>query len=179
MELNKKNMPGERDPGQAPLLTARGLGKSYNYHPVLRGVDLELAPGALLLVRGPNGAGKSTLLRILAGLTRSEEGSFQLNAPPCKISYMNHEPCAYAGLSALQNLKFWTRLNDFSFSRAELLHLLEEAGLVKFAHKNTQNFSQGMLQRLNLARCFAGEPCLVFLDEPGANLDQEGFALLQ
>lgn len=161
------------------MLTARGLCKNYNYRPVLRGVDIDLAPGALTLVCGPNGAGKSTLLRVLSGLARADEGFLRVNAAPHEISYMNHEPCAYAGLTALQNLEFWTGLRKPAFSRAELEALLDNAGLADFAREPVQHFSQGMLQRLNLARCFASAPRLTFLDEPGAGLDREGLALLR
>lgn len=162
----------------APLLTARGLCKNYDYRQVLRGVDIELGPGALTLVCGPNGAGKSTLLRVFCGLARADEGFLRVDAEPHKISYVNHKPCVYAGLTALQNLEFWTRLNKLAFSRAELEALLDKAGLTAFAHEPVQHFSQGMLQRLNLARCFANAPRLVFLDEPSTNLDREGIALL-
>lgn len=175
MQQNKKNARSMRE---TALLTARGLCKNYNYRPVLRGVDIDLSPGSVTLVCGPNGAGKSTLLRILSGLARVDEGLLRVNAAPHEISYVNHEPCAYAGLTALQNLEFWTKLNKLAFNRVKLEALLDKAGLAGFSHEPVQHFSQGMLQRLNLTRCFANAPRLAFLDEPSTGLDREGVTLL-
>ena len=160
------------------LLVAEGLCKAYGYRPVLRNVSLTLPVGALALICGPNGAGKSTLLRILAGLAAPDAGSVSLTAAPGEIAFMTHESCAYHGLTALQNLDFWTRLQGLDLSDDDLRGLLAEAGLAEFAHEPTASFSQGMLQRLNLARCFAPRPRLVFLDEPATGLDRAGTALL-
>ena len=64
-----------------PLLSIRGLGKSYAA-PVLRGVDLDLFPGQVLALMGANGAGKSTLARIVAGLTEPDAGAMSLDGLP-------------------------------------------------------------------------------------------------
>ena len=63
---------------EAPLVEARGLTRSYGAVRALRGVDLTLAAGEVLLVLGPNGAGKSTLLRTLAGLLRPQAGTVRV-----------------------------------------------------------------------------------------------------
>lgn len=161
------------------LLVAEGLCKAYGCRTVLRNVSLTLPPGALALICGPNGAGKSTLLRILAGLAAPDAGNICLAAAPGEIAFMTHESCAYPGLTALQNLAFWTRLHGLDLSDDDLRGLLAEAGLAEFAHEPAADFSQGMLQRLNLARCFAPRPRLVFLDEPATGLDRAGGALLK
>ena len=166
-------------PPSGDLLAAEGLCKVYGYRPVLRHVAITLPPGSLTLICGPNGAGKSTLLRLLAGLTAPDAGAIRLKAGPHETAFMNHEPCAYPGLTALQNLAFWTRLHGLSLDGTALHGLLAGVGLAEFAHESTAGFSQGMLQRLNLARCFAPRPRLVLLDEPGTGLDREGAALLK
>ena len=160
------------------LLVAEGLCKAYGYRTVLRNVSLTLSPGALALICGPNGAGKSTLLRILAGLAAPDAGNVSLAAAPGEIALMTHESCAYPGLTALQTLAFWTRLHGLDLSADDLRGLLAESGLAEFAHEPTAGFSQGMLQRLNMARCFAPRPRLVLLDEPNTGLDRAGTALL-
>ena len=164
---------------EGALLIASGLNKAYNFRPVLRHVDLALPPGTLTLIHGPNGAGKSTLLRILAGLTMPDAGLIHRAAPPEAIGFMTHEPCAYVGLSALENLTFWSKLHGLALGRDALNELLREAGLADAAHELTTSFSQGMLQRLNLVRCFVAQPRLVFLDEPANGLDRTGLALLK
>lgn len=165
-------------PAPAALLVAEGLGKSYGYRPVLRNVSLTLLPGTLALICGPNGSGKSTLLRMLAGLAAPDAGSISLTAAPGEIAFMTHESCAYPALTALQNLAFWTKLHGLNLSDDDLRGLLAEAGLSEFALEPTAGFSQGMLQRLNMARCFAPRPRLVLLDEPNTGLDRAGTALL-
>ena len=165
-------------PAPGALLVAEGVCKAYGYRPVLRNVSLTLSPGALTLICGPNGAGKSTLLRILAGLAAPDAGNVRITAAPGEIAFMTHESCAYPGLTALQNLAFWTRLHGLDLSDDDLRGLLAESGLAGFADEPTADFSQGMLQRLNLARCFAPLPRLVFLDEPATGLDRAGAALL-
>ncbi len=166
-------------PSPSDLLVAEGLCKAYGYRPVLRHVAITLSPGSLTLICGPNGAGKSTLLRLLAGLTAPDAGVIRLNADPRETAFMNHESCAYPGLTALQNLNFWTRLHGLNLDGAALHGLLAGVGLAEFAHEATAGFSQGMLQRLNLARCFAPRPRLVLLDEPGTGLDRDGASLLK
>ena len=169
---------GDDDPANA-LLIASGLCKPYNFRPVLRGVSLTLPPGTLTVVYGPNGAGKSTLLRILAGLAQPDAGLIHRAAPPEAMGFMNHESCAYGGLTALENLTFWSKLHDLALPRAALEDLLREAGLGEVLHEPAMSFSQGMLQRLNVVRCFAPRPSLVLLDEPGTGLDRAGLALLK
>ncbi len=163
----------------AALLTAKDLSKAYGFRPALRHVDFTMLPGSLTLICGPNGAGKSTLLRILAGLIPPDAGLLNLTVPPENIGFMTNEPCAYAGLTALENLTFWTRLHGLGFTRTDLETQLATAGLADFAHAPAATFSQGMLQRLNLARCFAPRPRLALLDEPGASLDRDGLKLLK
>lgn len=164
---------------QADLLMAKGLGKSYGLRPVLRQVDLTLPPGSLTLICGPNGAGKSTLLRILAGLATPDTGLIHSSIPPEDRGFLTHESGAYVGLSALENLTFWTRLHGLELERDALENLLSEVGLADFAHEPAAAFSQGMLQRLNLARCLAPRPRLLLLDEPATSLDRAGLALLK
>ena len=163
----------------ADLLMAKGLGKSYGLRQVLRQVDLTLPSGSLTLICGPNGAGKSTLLRILAGLAAPDTGLIHLNVPPEDLGFLTHESGAYTGLTALENLTFWTKLHGLELTRADLENLLAEAGLAAFAHEPAAAFSQGMLQRLNLARCFAPRPRLLLLDEPAGSLDRAGLNLLK
>jgi heme exporter protein A len=161
------------------LLTATDLGKTYNFRPVLREVSMNMPPASLTLICGPNGAGKSTLLRLLAGLSQPDTGQINLTTPPESLAFLTPESCAYAGLTASENLTFWAKLHGLDLDRAELKNLLTQAGLAQFAHQPTINFSQGMLQRLNLTRCFAPRPRLALLDEPATGLDSAGLALLK
>lgn len=177
-KINSLTEPVLQDTAGA-LLTAKDLSKAYGFRPVLRHVDFAAWPGSLTLICGPNGVGKSTLLRILSGLIHPDTGLLSLNVEPENIGFLTNESCAYAGLTALENLIFWTKLHGLELARADLEKQLTVAGLADFIHEPAATFSQGMLQRLNLARCFASSPRLVLLDEPGASLDRDGLSLLK
>src|ERR1700688_2589105 len=101
------------------IVEITGLKKSYGLKPILRGLDLTLARGERLALLGANGAGKTTLLRILAGLTRPDQGSVEIggldllnNAQDIRrlVGFVGHQPYLYEELSALENLTFFARM---------------------------------------------------------------------
>ncbi len=162
----------------AVLIQVKSLSKSYGHKPILRDISFGIQPGSLTLVLGFNGAGKSTLLRILAGLSQPDSGKITGLPDPSRITLMTHESFTYPGLTALQNLDFWAKLQGLSPAPAELELMLTDVGLAERKNTRTADFSQGMLQRLNLARAFAHRPELALLDEALSGLDEEGSALL-
>jgi len=185
------------------LIAARDLGKSFGAIPVLRAVDLEVAGGQIVAVLGPNGTGKSTLLKIVAGVMRAARGSLQLFGVDCfpgrstsnvlaRIGYAGHDPLVYRDLSPRQNLEFFATFYDGgrvpvggalaggALPPAErAAAALERAGLTPVADRPTQTLSQGMLQRLALARATLHSPEVLLLDEPFSGLDPTGSAQLE
>ncbi|MDK2957147.1 MAG: heme exporter protein [Desulfovibrionales bacterium] len=160
------------------ILALSRVGKAFGLRAVLKDVSLELAPGEILLAAGPNGAGKSTLLRIMAGLSRPTTGSCETDLEPEQIGYLGHETFVYPRLTALQNLAFWARMQGLAPTEAELEERLSEVGLAGFSRERAHVFSRGMVQRLALARVFAPDPKLLFLDEPSTGLDAQSTAML-
>ena len=73
-------------PGRPPVLVARGLHKAYSATPALRGVDLELATGEMVVLVGPNGAGKSTLMQLLTGLFDPDSGVIEVLGQPMQAA---------------------------------------------------------------------------------------------
>jgi heme exporter protein A len=168
-----------------PLVEARGLGHAFGERVVLRDVELRVEPGSSLALFGPNGAGKSTLLRMLAGLLRPLKGQALLDgtaaseAPPAlrrRVGYVGHRPLVWGGLSARENLRLYARLYGVSGEAVDAQ--LARVGLGGRGDDLARELSQGMRQRLGLARALLHEPDLLVLDEPASSLDDEGTSLV-
>ncbi len=160
------------------LLEARGVTIAYGQRPVLREVDVTLAPGEVLLVVGPNGAGKSSLLGVLAGLSEPWQGQVERFVEGGAMAFLGHGTAIYGALSAFENVRFWTKLYGRSDADAAVEAVLERVGLASVAMEPAATFSRGMAQRLALARVLALAPRLVFLDEPSTGLDMASVAIL-
>ena len=146
----------------------------------MRNVTLELQPGRFYVLRGENGAGKSTLLRMVAGLSAPTEGSiriFGLGARKAleQIGYMAHAPLLYEEFSGMENLRFFASLYGVD-SDAPLAESMRRVGLDPELTRSVGQYSQGMRQRLSLARAIFHGPQLLLLDEPFSNVDPESSA---
>ena len=165
-----------------PAVSVRGLEKAYGDHPVLRGVDLELAPGDIVALLGPNGAGKTTLVRILATLLTADGGSAvvagaDVTERPAEvrasISLTGQFAAVDEVLTARENLVLVARLRHQPDPRRLAEGLLERFRLADVADRRVATFSGGMRRRLDLAMSLVGDPPVVLLDEPTTGLDPE------
>ena len=141
-------------------------------------VNLEIAAGEAVWLRGWNGSGKSTLLRLIATAISPTfgDGSVlgfdlhkQRSAIRARTDLLGHETRMYDDLTAAENLRFACGLYGLDTRLVE--SALERVGLDGVAAVRLGNFSQGMRQRLALARCIVRSPMLILLDEPYAGLD--------
>jgi ABC-type multidrug transport system ATPase subunit len=129
------------------------------------------------VLRGENGAGKSTLLRMIAGLNEPTEGSILIYGIHNKqalnqMGYMAHAPLLYDELSGMENLRFFGQL--YGVNSDELLaQAMQRVGLDPKLERRIGQYSQGMRQRLSLARAIFHEPRLLLLDEPFSNVDPD------
>jgi heme exporter protein A len=160
------------------VIVARKLGKSFGEKRVLRGIDLDVAPGDFAVVTGRNGSGKTTLLRICAGLAIPSEGELRVDADRAQVGYLGHEPLVYRELTALENLELYGRLYRVPERRERIGMLLERFGLWDVRRERVASYSRGMTQRLALCRVLLHDPALLVLDEPYAALDTQGAELL-
>lgn len=169
---------------ESTLYEARGLTKRFGYFPVLRGVDLGLTRGELLLLLGPNGAGKTTLTRVLATLSRPSGGDLLLEGEPLgrsgreqlrrRLGYLSHQTFVYGHLTARENLEFFGGLYGVPDPGRAAVPILARVGLAAAAGRRAGTFSRGMQQRLSLARVLLTEPDILLLDEPYTGLDPQG-----
>jgi heme ABC exporter ATP-binding subunit CcmA len=163
------------------------LEKSFAAHPVLKGIDLDVARGECLAIVGPNGAGKTTLLRILATLIRPNGGSIQVGgmdldddarAVRQQIGFLSHQPLLYADLTAEENLRFYGQMYGVADLRDRIPQMLRQVGLETNRHDLVRTFSRGMRQRLSIARALLHDPPVLLMDEPYTGLDRQASAML-
>ena len=160
------------------MLKLTGVGKLFGSRVVLRNISFAATASSINLLVGTNGAGKTTLLRIIAGLSKPSVGTVERHCDPRELGYLGHATFIYPGLSALENLAFWSGLYGIAHDRSSLIALLKRVELSRFAEEQAGTFSRGMSQRLNLARVLLQSPRVLLLDEPDTGLDTHSLALL-
>lgn len=142
----------------------------------MRELTATFAGGKLHVILGGNGAGKTTLLRMMAGLAQPTSGTIEVlngQAPrsaASDIGYMGHASLLYDDLSGLENLEYFASLYP-DVSREACSHAMRNVGLEPALARRVGAYSQGMRQRLSLARATVNAPRLLLLDEPFSNVD--------
>ena len=166
----------------------RGLEHGFGTRRVFAAVNARLAAGQVGVVTGANGAGKSTLLRIVAGLLQPMRGEAiiaiagkpldALTRRAC-IGYVAPDLTLYRELTGAENLQFFARLRGLTLPREDLIERLTEVGLRGRGKDSVGTYSSGMRQRLKYAFALLHRPPILLLDEPTANLDEAGAAIVQ
>src|SRR2546423_360036 len=153
-----------------PLLALENVSKLFGRFAALRNFSATVEPGQLYAVFGENGAGKSTLLRIVAGLARPTSGALRFSPASPRLGYMAHATMVYDELSAMENLRYFASLYGIR-TRVQIQMAMDSVGLDPRLERRVGDYSQGMRQRLSLARAVLHDPDLLLLDEPFSNLD--------
>ena len=160
----------------APDIIVTNLVKQFGRFAALRGVNATFAAGRLYAILGDNGAGKTTLLRSFAGLalptrgTISMLGASNLREVCSQLGYMAHPSLLYDEMSGMENLRYFARLYGIvDDQRCE--NVIRVVKLDPTLERPVGQYSQGMRQRISLARALLNDPKILLLDEPFSNVD--------
>jgi ABC-type multidrug transport system ATPase subunit len=160
----------------APVITVTNLIKQFRRFAALRGVTAEFSGGKLYAILGDNGAGKTTLLRTLAGLSQPSSGEVAILGASkfhdiCKqVGYMAHPSLLYDEMSGMENLQYFARLYGIT-GGTRWAEVIRSVGLDPDLVRPVGQYSQGMRQRMSLARALLNDPKILLLDEPFSNVD--------
>lgn len=165
-----------------PAIRVREVRKSFKDHPVLQGVDFEVAAGSVFALLGSNGAGKTTLVRILCTLLKADSGAASVNgfdvaAQPDSVRESFNLTGQFTAvddiLTGRENLVLMARLRHVANPGRIADDLLERFGLTDAGRRRAATYSGGMRRRLDIAMSLVGDPAVIFLDEPTTGLDPQ------
>ncbi len=158
-----------------------GVVHRYGTLVALDHLDLEVARGETLALLGPNGAGKSTAISVLLGLQRPQEGEVSVLGTDSRSAMVSGRVGAMLQVGRGSGLPNGVKIGQLVAMTSRLYRhpapvdrTLARAGLTDLADRQTQRLSGGQAQRVRFALAIAGDPDLVFLDEPTAAMDVEG-----
>jgi polar amino acid transport system ATP-binding protein len=181
-----------------PLLRAERVFKNYGANEVLKGIDLEIAPGTVVCILGPSGSGKSTFLRCLNHLERIRSGRIWLDGElvgyrqagdklhelsetevskqRAEVGMVFQDFNLFAHYTAAENVMagpVLVRGEDRKRARQRAVELLTRVGLADKVDSYPRQLSGGQQQRVAIARALAMQPKLMLFDEPTSALDPE------
>jgi ABC-2 type transport system ATP-binding protein len=165
-------------PATAPVIEIEGLAKHYKNVKAVDGISLNVAEGEIFSLLGHNGAGKSTTIKMLTGRARPTAGSARVLGKDVVadrdqikplINVVSEEQNLYERMTGRENLAFFAQL--YGIGDSVVTELLESVGLAAAAKRRVKTYSNGMKQRLLIARALVNRPRVLFLDEPTAGLD--------
>ena len=159
-------------------IEVKDLHRYYNGVKAVQGISFDVNDGEVFGFLGPNGAGKSTTIKVLTGQLRPTSGLAKVVG--CDVVEERQElkpqigvvfeyQNLYERLSAMDNLRFSARL--YGVRKERVGEVLEQVGLQDRARERIKNYSNGMKQRLLIARALLHQPRVLFLDEPTRGLD--------
>jgi len=166
------------------MIRAEDLRKHYGERTALDGVSFSVNAGEIVGLLGPNGAGKTTTLSILSGVIDPDSGrasiaTHSLATEPRvarrSLGLVPQSLALYPTLTALENLMFWGRIQGMAARDAlkRARELLGEVGLDDRADDEVEEFSGGMMRRLNIACGMIHSPAAIMLDEPTVGVDPQ------
>ena len=171
-----------------PIIIARDVKKWYGHFQALKGINLEVGKGEVIVIFGPSGSGKSTFIRCINRLEDHQEGQIVVDGIELTDDMHNIETIRmetgmvfqqfnlFPHLTVMQNITLAPiQVRKWSKEKAEAkaTELLNRVGIPEQAHKYPGQLSGGQQQRVAIARALAMEPKIMLFDEPTSALDPE------
>jgi general L-amino acid transport system ATP-binding protein len=172
----------------APIIVCKDVHKWYGHFHALRGVNMEVHKGEVIVIFGPSGSGKSTFIRTLNRLEEHQRGQILVDGVELSNDVRNIEQVRmetgmvfqqfnlFPHLTVLQNITLsplWVRKWPKEKAEKVAMELLARVGIPEQAHKYPGQLSGGQQQRVAIARALAIQPKIMLFDEPTSALDPE------
>lgn len=161
-----------------PVIELENVSRLFGDFAALRKITAQMDAGQCYVLLGENGAGKTTLLRVISGLLRPTLGTVRVFGQENiqkirgRIGYLSHASMLYDELTAMENLRYAATLyTDTAMVPPKTA--LSMVGLDATLHRPVGHYSQGMRQRVALARVLQAQPELLLMDEPFSNIDAD------
>jgi ABC-2 type transport system ATP-binding protein len=162
-------------------IVLENIQKSLRNRKVLKGISFSVEMGDIFGYLGPNGAGKTTTIRIILGLYRVDSGNLNVLGQDIsqsevrkKIGFVLDLDGLYDGMTAKENLIFYSRIYGMVIDEKRINQLLDMVELTDRGDDRVHTYSTGMRQRLALARSMVHNPEILVLDEPTSGVDPSG-----
>ena len=171
-----------------PIIKCRGVNKWFGEFHALRGVDMEVQQGEVIVIFGPSGSGKSTFIRTINRLEEHQQGEIFVDGIELSHDVRNIEKIReetgmvfqqfnlFPHLTVMQNITLapiWVKKKSKEEAEKKAMELLERVGIPEQAQKFPGQLSGGQQQRVAIARALAMEPKIMLFDEPTSALDPE------
>ncbi len=172
------------------MIYAEALTKKFDEFTAVRGINLDVKTGQVLILLGPNGAGKTTTVRMLTSILRPTSGRAviagydvvtQAEQVRARVGVLTEHHGLYGRMNAVEYLHFFGQLYslDSKTIRKRTDDLLERFGLNFARKKRLGEYSKGMRQKIALVRAMLHEPNVLLLDEPTSAMDPESARLVR
>lgn len=164
-------------------IVLENIGKYFGERKIFSNINFEISSGSSISITGPNGSGKTTLMRIISGLINPTDGNVSYFNNSNELSVRekyNHLGLVgpylelYDDLTAMENLRFFSKMKRISNQDNIIFDLLEKMNLSGHESDLVKNYSSGMKQRLKYVFALLDSPEILLVDEPTSNLDKEG-----
>jgi heme exporter protein A len=174
---------------KACAFSIESISKEFNRRVIFEGLSFSLSQTQSLAITGRNGSGKSTLAKILCGLLSPTKGMVMFSIENKEVPALElHQHVGlvspyinmYDEFSGIENLSVFGHIRNLrNASEGESERLLRQFGIFERRNDDVRTYSAGMKQRLKYAAALIHQPEILILDEPTANLDEEGIATVR
>jgi general L-amino acid transport system ATP-binding protein len=173
---------------EQPIIQCKDVHKWYDDFHALRGINMDVFPGEVIVIFGPSGSGKSTFIRTINRLEEHQQGQITVDGIELTHDVRNIEKIReetgmvfqqfnlFPHLTVIQNITLapiWVKKKSKDEAEAKAIELLKRVGIPEQANKFPGQLSGGQQQRVAIARALAMEPKIMLFDEPTSALDPE------